>query len=283
MTARDSAGPPQPLRGRRIVVTRAAEQAPDLLAHLQSAGATAISLPTIAFAPPVDPGPLLEAIRGAAAGAYDGYIFTSQNGVDAFFTAAAEQGIALPIPAAPTSAATAPWICAIGPATARRLAARGWPPTILPAEFVAESVVAALSARPLRGQRILLPRAAVARDVLPQALAARGAQVDVVAAYRTVFPAGAESRARELFPPPPAAGRPDAVLFTSSSTARHLAALLGDDYRRRLSGVLLAAIGPVTAATLQDLGLAAGLVAPEFTAAALAAALMTHYAALPPA
>jgi uroporphyrinogen-III synthase len=282
MTARDSAGPPQPLRGRRIVVTRAAEQAPDLLAHLQSAGATAISLPTIAFAPPVDPGPLLEALRGAAAGSYDGYIFTSQNGVDAFFSAAAEQKIALPIPAAPTSAATAPWICAIGPATARRLAARGWPPTILPAEFVAESVVAALSARPLRGQRILLARAAVARDVIPEALVSRGAQVDVVAAYRTVFPAGAESRARELFPPPPAAGRPDAVLFTSSSTARHLAALLGDDYRRRLSGVLLAAIGPVTAATLQDLGLAAGLVAPEFTAAALAAALIAHYAALPP-
>lgn len=286
MTARDSAGPPQPLRGRRIVVTRAAEQAPDLLAHLQSAGATAISLPTIAFAPPVDPGPLLGAIRGAAAGSYHGYIFTSQNGVDAFFTAAAEQGIALPAPASVPSvhaAASTPWICAIGPATARRLAARGWPPTILPAEFVAESVVAALSARPLRGQRILLPRAAVARDVLPQALAARGARVDVVAAYRTVFPAGAESRARELFPPPPAAGRPDAVLFTSSSTARHLAALLGDDYRRRLSGVLLAAIGPVTAATLEELGLTAGLVAPEFTAAALAAALIAHYAALPPA
>ncbi len=283
MNALDAAFDAQPLRGRRIVVTRAADQARELLAQLQSAGATAISLPTIAFAPPANPEPLLQAIRGAAAGSYDGYIFTSQNGVDAFFTAAAEHGIALPAPASVHAAASTPWICAIGPATARRLAARGWPPTIVPAEFVAESVVAALSARPLRGQRILLPRAAAARDVIPEALVSRGAQVDVVAAYRTISPAGAESRARELFPPPPAAGRPDAVLFTSSSTARHLTALLGDDYRRRLSGVLLAAIGPVTAAALEELGLTAGLVAPEFTAAALAAALIAHYAARPPA
>ena len=282
MTALDSAFPAQPLRGRRIVVTRAAAQARELLAQLQSAGATAISLPTIAFAPPADREPLLQATRHAAACDYDGYIFTSQNGVDAFFAAAAEQGIALPVPTSVRASASNPWICAIGPATARRLAAHGWPPTILPAEFVAESVIAALSSQSLRGRRILLPRAAAARDVIPAALVSRGAQVDVVAAYRTISPAGAESRARELFPPPPAAVRPDAILFTSSSTARHLAALLGGDYRRRLSGVLLAAIGPVTAAALKELGLSVGLVAPEFTAAGLSAALIAHYAALPP-
>lgn len=260
-----------PLAGRRVVVTRAAAQAGDLLAMLEAAGAEAIALPAISIVPPEDPEPLKRAARAAAAEGYDGYIFTSQNAVVAFFDAAEKLGLRLAQPHG--------WICAIGPATAAALRARGWAPGIVPAEFVAESLVAALADRALRGQRILLPRAMAARNVIPQALGERGARVEAVAAYRTVVPEGAAEQARELFPAAPGASRPGAVLFTSSSTARHLAEMLGADYRRRLRGVLLAAIGPVTAATLTELGLAAGVTAREFTASGLCAALAAHFAA----
>ncbi|MGH9534174.1 MAG: uroporphyrinogen-III synthase [Terriglobales bacterium] len=261
-----------PLLGRRVVVTRAAAQARELTAQLEAAGAEVLALPVISIAPPADAAPLRRAVRRASQAGYDGYIFTSQNGVDAFFAAAAEAGLRLAGPHG--------WVGAIGSATARRLRENGWAADIVPPEFVAESVVAALAGRELAGQRILLPRAAAARDVIPQALTARGARVEVVAAYQTVAPAGAAERAQALFPPPPAP-HPDAVLLTSSSTARNLAALLGGDYRQRLAGVLMAAIGPVTAATLRELGLQPGVVAGEFTAAGLAATLVAHYRAEP--
>ncbi|MGH9490081.1 MAG: uroporphyrinogen-III synthase [Terriglobales bacterium] len=258
-----------PLAGRRVVVTRTPEQSGELAKALAAAGAEVLPLPTIAIEPPADRAPLEEAVREAAADRYDGYIFTSQNGVGAFFAAAETLGRKLPKPAG--------WVCAIGPATARALAERGWEADIVPGAFVAESVAAALEGRVVAERRILLPLAAAARRVIPEALAARGARVEVVEAYRTVAPAGAEARARELFPAEAGRKRPDAVLLTSSSTARHLAAMLGDEYRQRLRGVLLAAIGPVTAATLAALGLTAGLVAEEFTARGLVTALARHY------
>lgn len=264
-------GAGRPLAGRQVVVTRAAAQAGPLLAALRAAGAEPIALPAIAIAPPGDAEPLERAARTAAAGGYDGYIFTSQNAVAAFFAAGERWGL--------SRAGPRGWVCAIGPATARALGERGWAPDLVPPEFVAESLVAALADRELAGQRILLPRAAGAREVVPRALAARGARVEAVAAYRTVAPAGEAERARELFPADARQARPEAVLFTSSSTARHLAEMLGAEFRERLRGVLLAAIGPVTAATLRELGLSVGLTAEEFTAAGLAAALAAFYGA----
>lgn len=261
----------RPLAGRRVVVTRAAAQAGRLLEALAAAGAEAIALPAIAIVPPADAGPLERAARETAADGYDGHIFTSQNAVAAFFAVSEHVGLRLTRPSG--------WVCAIGPATARALAKRGWAPEIVPQEFVAESLVAALADRELAGRRILLPRAAGAREVIPRALAARGARVEAVEAYRTVAPAGAEERARALFPAEAGRPRPEAVLFSSSSTARHLAEMLGAEYRQRLRGVLLAAIGPVTAATLRELGLAVGLTAQEFTAEGLAAALAAFYSA----
>lgn len=265
MTAADGA-----LRGRRVVVTRAAGQGEDLLARLRAAGATALALPTIAIAPPEDWAPLDAAL--GALGSYHGLIFTSANGVKAFFARGSALGLRLERP-------SQAWVCAIGPATARALEARGWRVEIVPESYVAEGVVAALENRELRGRRILLPRAAVARDVLPRALRERGAEVEVVAAYRTTMPAGAEEQAQRLFPSG-AGTRPDAVLFSSSSTAVNFARLLGADYRHRLEGVVLAAIGPITSATLRELRLEPAIEASEYTSAGLAAALSRYYQGL---
>lgn len=269
--------PPEsrPLAGRRIVVTRARGQAADLLQRLHAAGAEALALPTIEIAPPLDWAPLDAALRsvvGAAPGAanYDGFIFTSRNGVRAFFDRARELGLVLPPP-------RGAWVAAIGPATEQSLREHGWRVDVVPEEYVAESLAAALAGRGLRGRRVLLPRAAVARDALTNALRAMGAEVDMVAAYRTVVPADSRAQAQRLFPAAAAEPRPDAVLFTSSSTVRNFCALVGADYAARLSGVVLAAIGPVTSGTLHACGLEPHLAAAEYTTRGLVDVLIGYY------
>lgn len=259
---------PDPLQGKRIVVTRSARQSSLLAELLRDAGAEPILLPTIEIVPPQQWAPLDLAIQSV--GQYDGVIFTSVNGVQFFFRRAAQLGV---VPERKAGA----WICAIGPATARELEQNGWPPDLVPEQYVAESLVAALSRQRIDGQRILVPRAAVARDVIPVELAARGASVMLVEAYQTVRPAQSEAMAADLFPSTPNGAHPDAVLFTSSSTARNFADLLGDDYRRRLQGVFLAAIGPVTSGTLRELGLTVGVEAREYTIPGLVAALREHW------
>lgn len=259
---------PHPLQGRRVVVTRSARQSSVLSELLREAGAEPILLPTIEIVPPSDWAPLDLALQSAAQ--YDGIIFTSVNGVEFFFRRAAERGI---IPQRRSGA----WVCAIGPATARELEQHGWKPDVIPSEYVAESLIEALSRQRIAGQRILVPRAAVARDVIPVELAARGATVMLVEAYRTLRPAHAKELAAHLFPVAGDEARPDAVLFTSSSTARNFAGLLGDDYLQRLEGILLAAIGPVTAATLRDLGLTVTVEAREYTIPGLVAALTEYW------
>lgn len=257
-----------PLTGKRIVVTRSARQSSALSDHLRKAGAEPILLPTIAIVPPEQWAPLDLAIQSVAQ--YNGIIFTSVNGVEFFFGRAAELGLT------PQRRPDA-WICAIGPATARELERHGWTPDVVPERYVAESLVEALSRRHIAGQRILVPRAAVARDVIPVELAARGAFVMLVEAYQTVRPAESQRIATELFPRAPGISHPDAVLFTSSSTARNFAELLGDDYRERLRNVQLAAIGPVTSATLRDLGLTVAIEAREYTIPGLVEALREYW------
>jgi len=158
-------------------------------------------------------------------------------------------------------------LCAIGPATRRALEALGFRVDIMPREYVAESLVEAFAGQDLAGQRMLLPRAALARDVVPQALAARGAVVDVVEAYRTVVPADAARRAREIF----GAARPDWVTFTSSSTAKNFLAAAG---ARTLAGVRVASIGPVTSQTLRESGVAVDAEAEVYTTDGLIEAIL---------
>ncbi|HUX67256.1 MAG TPA: uroporphyrinogen-III synthase [Terriglobales bacterium] len=256
--------PTLPLSGRRIVVTRAPEQAGELVERLRALGAEAISLPTIALAPPEDYGPLDRALGGLQD--FQGLIFTSANGVRGFFERARARGGAGARPAGA-------WLCAVGPATAAALAAEGWRAELVAGESVAEGVVAALAGVPVAGQRILLPRAAQGRELIPEALAERGATVVVVATHSTVVATASREQALALFPGGPPPTRVDAAVFTSPSTARNLAALLGPDYRARLGGVALAAIGPVTRFALEELGLAVAATATAASAEALAQAL----------
>lgn len=247
-----------PLAGKRVVVTRAATQAAALLRRLCELGAEAIELPAIEIQPPEDWMELDAAI--ARLHEYDWIVFTSANGVRFFL----ERLDASPLDARAIQAA----ICAIGPATRKALEAAHLKPDLVPSEYVAESIVSALSAADLTDRQILLPRAAGARDFLPEQLRQRGALVDVVEAYRTIPPADLPEAARKVFG---AGARPDWVTFTSSSTVRHLVEAIGVE---ALRGVRVASIGPITSATVRRYGLEVAAEARVYTAEGLVEAIV---------
>jgi len=247
----------RPLFGRRVVVTRPREQAGELARALEDAGAEVVLFPTIALAAPLDPAALDRAV--AAAAGYDWIVFTSSNGVRAFFARFA----------------------AIGPETAAELERRMLRPAVVPREYRAEGLLDALATEDLRGRRILLPRAAGARAVLPETLAARGASVDEVVAYRAVTPADADVPGLRAAL---AAGDIDALTFTSSSTVRHFVELIGRERVATLCGAprpVVACIGPVTAETAREAGLTVAVCPADYTAPALAAALVDHFCNAP--
>jgi uroporphyrinogen-III synthase len=159
-------------------------------------------------------------------------------------------------------------ICAIGPATRASIVALHLKVDVMGQEYVAESLVEALAAHDLQGQRILLPRAAVARDLAPAELARRGALVDVVEAYRTSAPEGAAAAAAEIFG---AVDRPHWITFSSSSTVHNFVAAAGT---AALEGVRVASIGPVTSATARRLGIQVAVEAPVFTVDGLVEAIL---------
>lgn len=226
-----------PLFGQRVVITRAAGQASELAAPLEELGAEVILLPTIEIRPPTDPAPLDRAITRLDT--YDWLIFTSVNGVRGFLERLDQSASDLRNLRAR--------ICAIGPATRAAVEALHLKVDRMPTEYVAESLVGAFASEELAGQRILLPRAAVARDVVPVELSRRGATVDVVEAYRTVAPENAAPRWQEIV-----SRKPAWIAFTSTSTVKNLTSAAGAE---ALSGVRIASIGPVTSATLREYGL----------------------------
>jgi uroporphyrinogen III methyltransferase/synthase len=240
----------RPLFGRRVVVTRAREQAGDLIAALRDLGAEPVPLPVIEFRDPDDGG---AGLTGAAASVamYDWLVFTSANGVHRFFAHVPD-----------TRALATARVAAIGPATA--VALRGYRviADLVPGRFVAESLLDAFPAPPADGGRVLLARAALARDVLPEGLVAAGWTVDVVDAYRTV---SGSPTADQLH----AATAADAIVFTSSSTVEHYVGLSGTE---RVPPVV-ACIGPVTAATARALGLTVTVESDVHTVPALVEAL----------
>ncbi|MBS1856251.1 MAG: uroporphyrinogen-III C-methyltransferase [Acidobacteria bacterium] len=247
-----------PLFGRRIVVTRAAEQAGSLSSKLAALGAGVIELPTIEIRPPAGAGPLDRAI--AELDTYDWLIFTSANGVRFFIEALDRSGRDL--------RALKARICAIGPATRDAVEALHLKVDLMGKEYVAEGLLEAFSAHALAGARVLLPRAAVARDLVPVELTRRGARVDVVEAYRTVPPDGLAERIREVF-----ARRVDLITFTSSSTVRNFAAA-GVEL---LQGVAAASIGPITTATARELGIEVAVEANPYTVDGLVRAIAGLY------
>ena len=246
-----------PLAGKRIVVTRPRAQAATLAEKLSALGAEPILFPTIELAPMADDAPLDAALRRLDT--YHWIVFTSANGVAVFWRQAQGRGVQLN---APTLR-----LAAVGPATARALESRGLSAALIPDEYVAEALVAGLG--DVAGQRVLLPHAELAREVLASDLRARGAVVDEIAVYRTLPAAPDPGGLVEL------RHGVDAVTFTSASAARNFARVLAGE---ALSGdTITACIGPVTAAAAREAGLAVDVVAAEYTLDGLVSALAEHW------
>ncbi|UWZ82424.1 uroporphyrinogen-III synthase [Occallatibacter riparius] len=230
----------QPLAGRRILVTRARHQAGKLSDGLRALGAEPVEVPVLEIQPPQSYAPLDEALRNLTI--YDWLILTSANTVRSVVERTAALGIS-------PREGRLPEIAAVGAATANAARDAGLDIAVLPREYVAESLVEALAGR-VANRRILLARAEIARDVIPDALRAGGAAVDVVDAYRNGVPAQAPELLWQALARPIAA-----AAFTSSSTASHLAeAATRAGIAFPLAGVQAVSIGPVTSQTLRDLG-----------------------------
>jgi uroporphyrinogen III methyltransferase/synthase len=225
-----------PLFGKRVAITRDRKQAPELAGPLEELGAEAILLPSIEVQPAADFTALDQAI--ARLRTYDWLIFTSVNGVRFFIERldASHRDLR----------ALSAKICAIGSATAEAIQALHLKVDLMPQEYVAESLLDAFTEEHLAGRRILLPRAAVARDLVPTELMRREAHVDVVEAYRTVAPADLAEHAAAVL-----ARKPDWITFTSSSTVKNLAKAVEPG---ALKGVKIASIGPITSRTIHECG-----------------------------
>jgi uroporphyrinogen-III synthase len=280
-----------PLRGVRVLVGRTRHQAGKLSARLHKLGADVIEIPFIEIRKPKSFRPLDEALQSLKQNKYDWLILTSVNGVEAMwermrklqlisgknrkgceFTRAEESG-----EKEAAFAIEGLRVAAIGPATKKAIEERGFKVNVVPSEYVAESVVRSLRKK-VKGKRVLLVRAKVARDVIPRELRRAGAEVDVVEAYETVVPKSSRRRLQSVLKNPKR--RPDVVTFTSSSTVRNFIELLGEGRGRRrqrhtsLAGIRMASIGPVTSSTLRELGLPVDVQARQFTIPGLVAAIV---------
>jgi uroporphyrinogen III methyltransferase / synthase len=254
-----------PLSGKRILITRAREQAEEFSILLETYGAQVIAFPTIEIAPPGDWRPLDKTIEKLDS--YDWVIFTSVNGVRFFAQRLKEKGV--------TRAALAgKKICAIGPRTQKELEKMGLTVHFRPSEYRAEGVAEGLKAQGIQGKKILLPRAREARRILPEALRETGALVDEVEVYRTVKPAQGKESLETILKK-----GVDVVVFTSSSTVRNFMELLSD--KTALNGVKVATIGPVTGETARGYGLEPVISPSEYTIPSLVEAIVEHFRQLP--
>jgi uroporphyrinogen-III synthase len=286
----------KPLSGIRVLVGRARHQSGALSSEFRKRGAEVIAIPFIEIRKPKSFKPLDTALKNLAS--YDWLILTSVNGVEALwdrmqklnvlmgntrdgreFARAARSAKSI---AALATKGNRPRIAAIGPATQNAIEQRGVQVDVVPKEYVAESVVKSLKNK-VKGKRVLLVRAKVARDVIPRDLRRVGAQVDVVEAYETVVPRSSRAQLRAVLKSP--AKRPHVVTFTSSSTVRNFVELLGPVYRSKggskgrhkaIADIQTASIGPVTSATLRELGLPVDIAAKEFTISGLIEAICNN-------
>jgi uroporphyrinogen III methyltransferase/synthase len=260
----------QPLSGITAVVTRAASQAAELSTLLESYGATVIVCPTIEIREPDSFERLDEALDHLYG--YDWLIFTSTNGVEFFLQRLTQRGLN-------TADLDEIKVCAIGQRTTEKLHEAHVHVDVIPSQSTAEGVYAALrefagGEERLHGLNVLLPRAAVGRDYLPKALEDAGARVDVVTTYQTVLPENFDrGRLSAML-----AGSGDCIAFTSPSTIRNLAQLFDThDLGKTLPGVVIACIGPVTAAAAVEYGLRVDIQPAQQTVKDLAAAIAAYY------
>lgn len=255
----------RPLFGKRILVTRAREQASVLSRAIAELGGEPVEFPAIRIAPPLDYGPLDQAVKRI--GTYNWIVFTSVNGVRYFFDRLRMVG-------GDIRSLAGVRICAIGPVTGRMLQERGLRIDYIPADYRAASIVRGMKRLVYRGDRILLPRADIAPKMMAEAFEDLGAEVNDVTAYRTVPDAGEADSIREMFEK----GRLHMVTFTSSSTVRNFVASIGTDrLGDLLKGVGTACIGPVTADTARELGLRVDAVADEYTIDGLIAVIKGYF------
>jgi uroporphyrinogen III methyltransferase/synthase len=255
-----------PLFGKRIVITRSRDQADALREPLEELGAQVIEMPTIEIRDPASWDPLDRAIHRLEE--FNFLLVTSANGVRNFLRRLAAcdrdvrdlKGIE---------------IGAIGPATAAEFAKTGVKVNFVPREYQAEGLLESLNDRDLTGKTFLIPRAKVARDLIPQALAERGARVEIVEAYETVPPDFRPGEIDRLLSPPP-----DVITFTSSSTATNFAKLLAHrSVQEPLAGVVIASIGPITSSTIRELGMTVTAEAEESTIPGIVRAITDHFRA----
>jgi uroporphyrinogen-III synthase len=260
-----------PLHNKRILITRTRHQASELATQLEALGAVSILIPTIEIIPAETYAPFDTAL--AHLNQYDWLIFTSANAVEIF-----GQRINRSIRATHESHFRAqpklPRIAVIGPATAKAVQGIGLPVDLTPKKYVAESLAEALTPYAANSNMLLI-RAEQARDILPDSLTSAGATVTVANAYRNQIPPDSIPALQQLFSNP--ATYPDAITFTSASTARNLIALLEAAYLTLPSNITLASIGPITSQTLRDLGHQPTVEAPEPTIPALIQSLLRHF------
>ncbi len=255
----------RPLFGKQIVVTRTREQASDLVHRLENLGATCLEFPTIRLAPPSSWEGLDQAIHSLVS--FSWVLFTSPNGVGAFFNRLMTLGLDL-------RDLKGPKIGAIGPATAGALKEWKLRADLLPEKFQAEYILEALAPWGMAGKKILIPRAEQARDILPEGLRGLGAQVVVAPAYQTLPDDSEKIPLLEKLK----AGTVDCLTFTSSSTVLNFLSLFeGQDIRPRLTNVAIACIGPITAQTARDNGLTVQIIPESFTIPDLVEAIQQYY------
>ncbi len=254
-----------PLFGKKILVTRSREQASELSGRLRELGALPIEFPTIEVRPPenwLDIDHCIEYLD-----LYDWIIFTSVNGVKFFLGRLLALGHDV-------RDLKGPRICAIGPGTAEALKDLKIRVDFMPAEYRAEAILAGLQKENLDGKKILIPRARIARDVLPQEFRKAGARVDVVEVYRTIRPQGSTDEVKELLEK----GSVSAITFTSSSTVINFVEMIGrEEASKLIAGVTVACIGPITAEKARSLGIETDVMPKEYTIPALAEALVEFF------
>jgi uroporphyrinogen III methyltransferase/synthase len=255
----------RPLWGKTVLVTRTRQQASGLVQLLAQAGARCLEAPTIEIVPPDDYNPLDRALKSLSS--YQWVVFTSANGVAAFMARLFEQG-------RDVRALGGAKLAAIGPATAESLRQYGLRADVVPHAFKAEVLLEALSPHVAPGARMLLARAQIAREVLPQGLVKLGARVDVAPVYKSQVP-------REIPPDVAAAlneGRVEILTFTSSATVHNFARLLGKDRFHAVGqDAIVAAIGPITAASLKEYGIIPQIQPEDYTIPALVEAIVAYF------
>ena len=255
-----------PLFGKTIVVTRKGDQAESMIDRLRELGAEPFFFPVIETVEPNDWAPLDEALNHLSR--YEGLIFTSVNGVQFFFKRLKEiqqdirnlKGVR---------------IFTIGPKTADAVRDLGIHVDVVPENFVAESLIESIGKENINGKRFLIPRATVAREVLPEKLREMGGQIDVAPAYQTILPSlKSDTLAKRL-----QSGDIQVLTFTSSSTVKNFLALTGESLIPEIKKTRIACIGPITAKTAEDAGLTVDIIPKEYTVSSLLDAIEDYYKA----